>query len=74
VDAGSDSKRTAIAGANFATHTAPFWERSVLSLAAYISTNASQYFFLCGELLKDRRMVLRNRLISVSSMGVSMPH
>jgi hypothetical protein len=33
----------------------------------YISSNASQYFFLCGELPKVRWISLRKRLISVSS-------
>jgi hypothetical protein len=39
-----------------------------LSASARISSNASQYFFLCGELLKERQMVLRNRSNSKSSM------
>ena len=34
----------------------------------YISSNASQYFFLCGELLKERQMAFRKRSISMSSM------
>jgi hypothetical protein len=38
-----------------------------LSAATRISSNASQYFFLCGELLKERQMAFRKRSISASS-------
>jgi len=40
-----------------------------LSAATRISSNASQYFFLCGELLKERQMAFRKRSISASSMS-----
>ncbi len=36
--------------------------------ATCISSNASQYFFLCGELPKERRMACRRRSISASSI------
>jgi hypothetical protein len=38
-----------------------------LFLRPYISSNASQYFFLCGELPEVRWISLRKRFISVSS-------
>ncbi len=43
-------------------------EHPAFSAATRISSNASQYFFLCGELLKERQITLRKRSISASSM------
>jgi len=49
-------------------------ERPIFSAGTCISSNASQYFFLCGELLKERQMALRIRSISASSMSSITPH
>jgi len=48
-------------------------ERPVFTAAACISSNASQYFFLCGELLYERQMAFRKRSNSASSMISGMP-
>lgn len=63
-----DPERTALAGAKFGAYAASFWGRAVLCFATCISSSASQYFFLCGELQNERQMAFRSRWISAFSI------